>query len=253
MANTGALLPAAKALPRDRQTRFCFIDALRGLAALGIVLHHLNIYGPLRNTISQVAPGWVWWTDEWCWAGVQVFFVISGLVIAYSMRNARITPAFVGNFALRRSIRLDPCYWVALGLVLALHFLPDLVGLPSPHESPITAGQVLAHIFYVQYLCGYGESFSAGFWTLCIEMQFYLLFCLLLGLAQRLTPFGKQDHSGSWALAIVFFPLATASLWTFNLDHRYEDWILFFFCMFFLGSIVWWTLEGRMSPWFFRA
>ncbi|HEX4144452.1 MAG TPA: acyltransferase [Pirellulales bacterium] len=253
MANTGAVHPPGKAIPGDRQTRFCFIDALRGIAALGIVLHHLNIYGPLRATLSQVAPRWVWWTDEWCWAGVQVFFVISGLVIAYSLRGARITPAFVGNFALRRSIRLDPSYWVVIALVLALHFLPELVGLPSPHSSPITAGQVVAHVFYLQYLLGYGESFSAGFWTLCIEMQFYLLFCLMLGLAQRLTPFGKQDRAAGWALAIVFFPLATASLWVFNLDHRYEDWVLFFFCMFFLGSIVWWTLEGRLSPRFLWA
>jgi peptidoglycan/LPS O-acetylase OafA/YrhL len=253
MANTGAVCSPGEALsgetlPGDRSPRFCFIDALRGLAALGIVLHHTNIYGPLRGTLSQVAPLWVWWTDEWCWAGVQVFFVISGFVIAYSLRDARITPRFFANFALRRSIRLDPSYWVVIGLVLSLHFLPELVGLPSPHESPITAGQVLAHFFYLQYLLGYGESFSAGFWTLCIEMQFYLLVCLLLGLAQRLTFFDKPGRGGAWAIAIVFFPLATLSLWVFNLDHRYEDWVLFFFCMFFLGSLVWWTLDRRLSP-----
>ncbi|HTU24365.1 MAG TPA: acyltransferase [Pirellulales bacterium] len=253
MSDPARVSPGGEILSGDRSTRFCFIDALRGIAALGIVLHHLNIYGPLRAVLSKAAPTWVWWTDEWCWAGVQVFFVISGFVIAYSLRAAEITPAVFGNFLLRRSIRLDPSYWTVIGLVLSLHFLPAMAGLPSPHDYAITPGYVLAHLFYLQYLLGYGESFSAGFWTLCIEMQFYLLFCLLLALAQRLTPFRRQDAGSGWALALVFFPLATSSLWFFNLDHAFENWIVFFFCMFFLGSLAWWTLEGRTSPTLFWA
>ena len=253
MANTAAVCTPGEALSGARQTRFCFIDALRGLARSG---HRLAPPQYLRAVTYHDQP------------------VLAGLGLVYRRmvlgRRAglfcdqrtghrlqpaerAITPAVFGNFVLRRSIRLDPSYWVVIGLVLALHFLPDLVGLPSPHASPITAGQVVAHLFYLQYLLGYGESFSAGFWTLCIEMQFYLLFCLLLWLAQRPTLFGKQTRGESWAIAIVFFPLATTSLWAFNLDHRYEDWILFFFCMFFLGSLVWWTLEGRLSAWFLWA
>jgi peptidoglycan/LPS O-acetylase OafA/YrhL len=83
-------------------------------------------------------------------------------------------------------------------------------------------------------------------------MQFYLLFCLLLGLAQRLaTCLPRREDSKravGWASALVFFPGALASLWWFNLDHRYENWIVFFFSMFFLGSLVWWTLEGGLPP-----
>ncbi len=91
-----------------------------------------------------------------------------------------MTPGFIGNFALRRSLRLDPSYLTVVLLVLAMHRLPAWSSLPSPHESGLTLGQVLTHGLYLQNVLGY-ENLSAGFWTLCIEMQFYLLFCLLLG------------------------------------------------------------------------
>ena len=48
--------------------------------------------------------------------GVDIFFVLSGFVIAYSVREARITPRFLGRFALRRSIRLDPPYWITIAI-----------------------------------------------------------------------------------------------------------------------------------------
>ena len=79
-----------------------------------------------------------------------------------------------------------------IGLALFLHFLPELVGLPSPHESGLTAGQVLTHFVYLQNISAY-DNLSAGFWTLCIEMQFYLLFCVMLGLAQRLSRRGQDS------------------------------------------------------------
>jgi peptidoglycan/LPS O-acetylase OafA/YrhL len=222
------------------------------LAALGIALHHINLYGPLREPISRFAPRWVLCTDEACWIGVQVFFVISGFVIAYSLRGARMTPAFIGNFALRRSIRLDPSYLTVVLIVLAMHRLPAWTPLPSPHETEVSLGQVLTHGLYLQNVLGY-DNLSAGFWTLCIEMQFYLLFCLLLALAQGLVRFGRAttdpNRAAGWASLLVFSPLALASLWWFNLDHQYENWIIFFFSMFFLGSLVLWTLQGRLPGW----
>jgi len=43
------------------------------------------------------------------------------------------------------------------------------------------------------------------------------------------------------------------SLFLFNLDAQYDMWILYFFCMPLLGAIVWWALEGRLSPNIFWA
>ena len=61
------------------------------------------------------------------WFGVDIFFVISGLVIAHSVGNSVITPRYFANFALRRSIRIDPPYWVALIVCVLVQQFGNLV------------------------------------------------------------------------------------------------------------------------------
>ena len=79
--------------------RFRTIDGLRGIAAMAVVLFHLNeatvlTYGPWvhRSIASLLAHGYL---------GVDVFFVISGFVIAYSVRNADLSLGFVGRVEYR--------------------------------------------------------------------------------------------------------------------------------------------------------
>jgi len=78
-----------------KPTRLC--RRLRGVAALAVVLCHLR--GPLGAV------------TEYGWLGVQVFFVLSGFVMSQTLARYTVTPRFVGNFILRRSVRLDPVYW----------------------------------------------------------------------------------------------------------------------------------------------
>src|SRR5215467_8589533 len=94
--------------------RSTFIDALRGVAAFSVACYHICRYGPIPEPAREFIPGVLLaWFDHG-WMGVQVFFVISGFVIAYSVRNARVTPRYLANYALRRSIRLDPPYWTTI-------------------------------------------------------------------------------------------------------------------------------------------
>ena len=98
------------------------------------------------------------------------------------VRGQHITPKFFLTFVLRRSIRLDPPYWAAIALYCAYLFFRRSVAhaniaLPSP-------GQLVSHLFYLQDILGYGD-INVAFWTLCIEIQFYLVFCLLLGVSQK--------------------------------------------------------------------
>src|SRR5690349_17798349 len=100
-------------------TRFEFLDGLRGIAALGVIFFHFN--GSLKEhshfsqfLLSALDLGHL---------GVQIFFVLSGFVIAYSLRQEKLSCLFVLRFFVRRSIRLDPPYWVAALAIIVLSLL----------------------------------------------------------------------------------------------------------------------------------
>ena len=132
-------------LNRNNPTRrFILVDGLRGFAALAIVLPHSWEF--FQATTQR--PGWkadlIFNTRVYATVGVQVFFVLSGFVIAYILRNERITPGVFGRFLLRRAIRLDPPYWVAM--ILSTLVLIFLAG-PGNHLSAVPPFRVvLAHL-----------------------------------------------------------------------------------------------------------
>jgi peptidoglycan/LPS O-acetylase OafA/YrhL len=236
--------------------RFAFVDALRGIAALSVAAYHIYRYGPVAKAAARITPAFLDVPLRHGWMGVQVFFVVSGFVIAYTLRSARITPGYLGNFALRCSLRLDPPYWVTILFVLGLYTITTSLfdvqeGLMS--EAP-TWDQLIAHVCYLQNVLGY-TNLSVGFWTLCIEVQFYLLFALTLGFAQRLTAHCSDRAQGAhWLpLLLCFAPLGLMSLFSFSLNGENTDWVIHFFAFFFLGAMIWWTLEDRMPKLAFWA
>ncbi len=147
--------------------------------------------------------------------GVQIFFVLSGFVIAHSMARQDVGTSFVARFLLRRSIRLDPPYWASMLLVVALamlsvHFVPGKV------YTPPNAADVLAHVLYLPVLLQ-RPLISDVYWTLCLEIQFYLVFaCAMLLITSLRARLGDQRAfmgvlvgmclvSLPWALGIPLF------------------------------------------------
>jgi peptidoglycan/LPS O-acetylase OafA/YrhL len=166
--------------------RLLAIDGLRGVACLGVAVYHLTRYGQTATIAREGIPAVLLWVGDHGWIGVQMFFVISGFVIAHTLRGAVVDAGYVGNYALRRSLRLDPPYWATIGLVLAMHAWfagrPGWVSpldLPDPLEPPLSWWLVVSHVLYIHKLQGF-DSLSAGFWTLTIEIQFYLLYVCAL-------------------------------------------------------------------------
>lgn len=243
---------------RAFEGRSTYIDGLRGIAALSVACYHIFRYGPLPAPAAKVIPGILQTWFDHGWIGVQVFFVISGFVIAYSVRDARINLGYVTNYALRRSIRLDPPYWTTIAVVVLVHAVFHLhlgfdspMDVPSPMETPLSWQLFLAHALYLQNILGF-DNLSAGFWTLCIEVQFYLLYVIGMGIAQRISITDDRDAGGAQPLAVLalFAPIALLSLFVWNLDRGWEAgrdyWITHFFCMFFLGCAAWWTLDRQV-------
>jgi len=246
--------PSPPTLPHPE--RFRFIDGLRGIASLGVACYHITRYGPVAGSARLALPASLQFLCDHAWVGVQVFFVISGFVIAYSVRSARVTPGYLANYAFRRSLRLDPPYWTTIALVLLLHLLMTQFGgvtspldVPSPLNPPLSPALVGAHLLYLHKILGY-DSLSAGFWTLCIEFQFYLAYVATLGVVQWLTRLTPRLPGWCWP-GSIFGSAAVASLVWWNLDRGYENLVLYFFCLFFLGIAAFWSVSNQAPHWIF--
>ncbi|HTW94743.1 MAG TPA: acyltransferase [Tepidisphaeraceae bacterium] len=228
--------------------RLLFIDGLRGVAALLVMLFHFytpkvsTIFGPLH----AVVPFPLEWICMQGYVGVEIFFVLSGFVIAYTLRNDVCTPGFAANFMVRRSIRLDPPYWTVLAItVLYRCFLWH-------HYTGLILGSlgirsVLLNMFY---LAGTpSQPLWVGVaWTLCLEVRFYLCFIAILVISQQAARW-ISPGAGRWAFGLVFVPLTTVSIF-----HRYGSGELDFigtWYMFAMGVTLAWAITGKMKDrWF---
>jgi peptidoglycan/LPS O-acetylase OafA/YrhL len=154
--------------------RFILIDSIRGLAALAVACFHF--YNQLAESSSET-PLWGLTVQTLMThgdLGVFVFFVLSGFVIACSLHRVRITGLVVGKFALRRSLRLDPAYWTTIWITTLLIVAAQSRGMATGQRLPGVT-DVLANMFYLDNLLGFRSIVKVG-WTLCLELQFYLVF-----------------------------------------------------------------------------
>jgi peptidoglycan/LPS O-acetylase OafA/YrhL len=181
--------------------RFAFVDALRGIAALCVVLHHAFEGGHVTGLMAHL-PTWVpHLLRQQGDVGVAVFFVLSGFVISHSVARSRVTLPFVGRFMLRRSLRLEPPYWLAMVLAICFAHLSARV-LPGKELPSYSAGQIAAHIFYLQEMLGY-PAINIVFWTLCQEVQFYLVYVLLLALSRNEPAQPMQGRATALTFAVT--------------------------------------------------
>lgn len=129
--------------------------------------------GAFDQALSLLPDAVVYWLFTYGSAGVAIFFVISGFVIALSLDGKIMDRRAFVNFVARRTLRLDPPYWAAIVLGMA-------VG--SVSGQSYSASQVLMHMLYMQHVFG-APSIQIVFWTLVYEVQFYLVAVLALVLA----------------------------------------------------------------------
>ena len=230
--DAGASAETAAAFPSPHRTaRLLFIDGLRGLAAFAVMLHHFAHHPTLEDRI-----GWLPSLAEFGNLGVPAFFVISGFVIAHSISGQRITRGYFGNFVVRRVVRLDPPYWFAIAFCIATTALGNRL-FPSQARDLPSPGSVVAHLFYVYPLFGY-EPIEAIFWTLVHEVQFYLLYLLLVAWMQQTT--GRTDPSPATAACFIAIPGLISAAWTFQA----KGLCLGTWYMFSLGAMAYYCRRG---------
>ncbi|MDE1166572.1 MAG: acyltransferase [Pseudomonas sp.] len=153
------------------------LQALRALAAWVVVCHHfMQIFFDFHAS----GPIGQFFVDRGA-VGVDIFFVISGLVIFLSTQDKDM-PA--GRFLLNRAIRIVPAYWL---YTLLMGLMIVLVGQQMPHQVVDLPHFLLSLLFIPsENPGGYGlyPTLNVG-WTLNYEMFFYLLFSLVFLVPQR--------------------------------------------------------------------
>lgn len=144
------------------------LHLLRALAALSVVYFHIS---------STAGLNLAWDIGS---RGVDVFFVISGFIIAY------IGSKQPGHFFVRRLIRIVPFYWAATLVVFtAATVLPRFF-----RSTDASIGHLVPSLLFFPHLSSSGEvqpTLILG-WSLNFEMFFYVLFALALLLSTRRAP-----------------------------------------------------------------
>jgi peptidoglycan/LPS O-acetylase OafA/YrhL len=154
-------------------TRLLGLDALRGLAALSVLAFHFttryeHLYGHADPLGWGFPPGRL---------GVHLFFLISGFVIFMTLDRLE-TPR---DFLVSRFSRLFPAFWLAVLLSWGVQWLNALGDGAPPLREPLPVASAAANLLMVHGLFGVA-SVDGVYWTLQVELSFYLcMFLLWLG------------------------------------------------------------------------
>lgn len=195
------------ALPilRPSNASYDGIQALRFIAALLVVVLHATFY-----TNERLVPMTVWYEGG---VGVDIFFVISGFVMAASTTKLVGTRDGWKQFAVRRLIRIMPLYWIATTAKLL-----TLIVVPASvlHAELDPARTVLSYLLLPSSnVDGDVQPLLAVGWTLMFEMAFYALFTVALFI--RVSPMafcaaglgllaaGSVFRGDDWPAAAVYF------------------------------------------------
>jgi peptidoglycan/LPS O-acetylase OafA/YrhL len=186
LEGTGAVVEAAR--PISGRTHLAYVDGMRALAALYVVLNHAWLQTWPVHSYGEHPQGWMLrltgWLDHGVFA-VVVFIVISGfcLMMPVVKRDGTLGAGGAREFFRRRARRILPPYYAALALSIALGagLLAAKTHTLYDESRPITAWGVVSHVLLIQNLhVRTLYQISSPFWSIAVECQVYLLFPLLL-------------------------------------------------------------------------
>lgn len=171
--------------PGTKPANNAYFPALDGIRAVAFLIIFLFHYVEL----------------PWGWAGVDIFFVLSGFLITGILFDTRDDPHRVRNFYVRRTLRIFPLYYGTFLMILLAYPVfrwdwnwmwlawPAYLGnwlrlLITPANTMHLSAVADAHLISLKF--PKVVLFLGHFWTLCIEEQFYLIWpWIIFGIKNR--------------------------------------------------------------------
>lgn len=217
--------------------RSAFIDNLKGVSCILIMLHHLAFYGPMSDVAMAVIPGVIDFFFVYGRMAVAVFLVIGGFLTGQKLFEQNVF-ALKSVFQLiwHKYQRLVIPYLAAIILAIICSFIasrwmthPSISAMPEPE-------QLISHLFFLQNLLGY-ESLSAGLWYVAMDFQLFTVTALTLFLIDTILP-THWSYQRTQLIGVLVVTLITlASLFIFNLDDSYDATFLYFYVAYGLGIL----------------
>ena len=145
------------------------LDTLRALAILTVMPYHLSNHFP-----EALRPA-----SHFGWMGVDLFFVLSGFLIATQMFQPCLDGRTldIPTFYARRAYRILPAFFAVLLLYILVPAWREAPGLQAPWQFATFTENLL-----IDYRTN--QAFSHA-WSLCVEEHFYLVLPLLTVLLLR--------------------------------------------------------------------
>lgn len=150
------------------------LDGVRGTAILLVMMLHLMVTVP-SNPVQAFMHGGA----EFGWAGVDLFFVLSGFLITGILIDTVGSKTYFSRFYIRRIARIFPLFYgLAIFSFLILPSLPYLPPEKLARYGTVGDDQILYWVFLSNFAIAKAGVFRHGImdvtWSLSIEEQFYL-------------------------------------------------------------------------------
>lgn len=195
MADARGLAPPPLAPASTTRRWLPALQSLRGVAALWVVLYHLQVYLDFLDLELLPVPG-----IRLGWLGVDLFFVLSAYLLGQPFMDGRAPPT--RTYLMDRFLRIAPPYYAAFALTALGYtlFLPE-GWIPSKAWWSLVFLQNLRFDTFI--------AVNPAFWSLAVELQFYLLLPFMARLFRG--PRWPAALAGSVAVALAYRGLLFAA------------------------------------------
>ena len=243
IADKNSVSYARKLPDKSTKSRLSFADGLRGIAALWVVFFHMA-GGHHIETLKSILPSMLYkiffsWGD----LGVAIFFVLSGFVMALTAYKVKFNLTNSVCFIARRLIRIVPPYYFAIAVTLLLIIIKTKA-LNLVYIAP-SIKDLMSHAFFLQGVLN-TPYINQVYWTLCIEVQFYIVFACLLWVADYIQIKFNIANSRNIVVVIACY---MALLWPFDIISTtiWNGGFVGFWYSFLAGVIICWGWLNKGS------
>ena len=193
------------------QQRIPQLDAVRGVAIVLVILHNTSAKYPALHFQPLFGNGWM---------GVDLFFVLSGLLITGILADTKDSDGYLKNFYARRCLRIWPLYY---SLILFIFVLVPFARPSQAHAVFDRSSPWWAYPFFLQNFLIPLPTTATGplavTWSLAIEEQFYLVW-----------PWVVRYSSGAQVRRIAITVICLSPALRFYLSLHHVDFYTNVFC-----------------------